>query len=121
VGTRTLNVAILAIIAAAVIGSLWIVFGSGGGNRLEWDGEFIPALVEGRVRRIEVLGDRLEVTLAHDDRRYEVDLPEGTSFDGLVRLFGLTTESGIDVVGYDLPTPVPTPAPEETPGEAEEG
>ncbi|HWQ28917.1 MAG TPA: hypothetical protein VNN12_07825 [Dehalococcoidia bacterium] len=119
-GTRTLNVAILAIIAIAVFGSLWIVFGSGGEDRLDWDNEFIPALVEGRVKRIEVFGDRLAVTLAGDDHRYEVDLPEGTSMEGLVRLFGLTTESGIDVVGYELPTPVPTPVPEETPAPEEE-
>ena len=119
-GTRTLNVAILAIIAVAVVGSLWIVVGSGGEDRLDWDNEFIPALVEGRVKRIEVLDDRLVVTLAGDDRRHKVDLPEGTSMEGLVRFFGLTSESGIDVVGYDLPTPVPTAVPEETPAAPEE-
>ncbi|HXF51738.1 MAG TPA: hypothetical protein VNM43_08665 [Dehalococcoidia bacterium] len=117
-GTRTLNLVILGILAVAVFGGLWVVFGSGGQKRLDWDAGFVPALVEGRVRRIVVLDGRLEVTLADDDTAYRVDLPEGASMDGLVRFFGLTTESGIEVVGYDLPTPEPTPTP--VPAEQEE-
>lgn len=117
-GTRTLNLVVLGILAFAVFGALWIVFGSGGPKRLDWDAEFVPALVEGRVRRIVVVDDRLEVTLGDDDVSYRVDLPEGTSIEGLVRFFGLTTESGIEVVGYDLPTPEPTPTP--VPPEREE-
>ncbi len=110
-----LNLAVLGILAAAVFGGLWIVCNPVGPERLDWDDAFIPALVEGRVRRIEVGDGRsLTVELTGDDTRYEVRLPEGTSIEGLVRLFGLTTESGIEVVGYDLPTPVPTPPAEES-------
>ncbi|HXF52330.1 MAG TPA: hypothetical protein VNM43_11685, partial [Dehalococcoidia bacterium] len=105
-------------LAVAVFGSLWVVFGSDGQKRLDWDEGFVPALVEGRVRRIVVLDGRLDVTLADDDTPYRVDLPEGTSMDGLVRFFGLTTESGIEIVGYDLPTPEPTATP--VPAEPEE-
>lgn len=120
-GTRTLNLAILGLLAVAVFGGLWIVCSPRSAERLDWDNEFIPALVEGRVRRIEVGESRsLTVELAGDERRYEVRLPEGTSIEGLVRFFGLTTESGIEVVGYDLPTPAPTPSPEESPAAPEE-
>lgn len=115
-GTRTLNIAVLAIMLAAVAGVVIIVFGGGGAERLDWEGEFVPALIGGEVRRIEVGdGSVLKVQLEGDDTPYEVRLPEGTTFDSLVRFFDLTTESGIEVVGYDLPTPVPTPEPQETP------
>ncbi len=126
-GTRILNAAILAIIATTLIVAGMILTGGDGGPKLDWETEFLEAAKAGSVSKVVVgTGQTLKVQLVGDETMYSTKMPDGVEFGGVAIILGWTTESPVEVVGHELPTPLPTivveqpPLDEEGVGEGEE-